>query len=662
MRLILKLYAFSLALVLVNGILSYEQYANIFKINNDILVSDACKKQINNLDFNTGFTMFDASSKIIYPGLIYATPIEYGIYDECVAIDVTNEDTNILGKHCVGVRTDVSIPIGSNIKNVKLENLFSFNQNISISGKDPKSLTLPAIQAGYCVPNKCTVDDLNKLFEAVTVPGVISFNFNDAICTTKNTGKELDTADICVISLLVIILAFIIVSTTYDVIQEKNKLAKKGYLIAFSLYTNTKKLVHVGPKEKEQIPIFHGLKFISMMWVIAGHGFGTNIAVPLFNMADILVWMKQRYIQYITAAPLAVTTFFFISGFLLPFTYLKLFKGKGIVQQVKFIPMNYLHRYLRLTPAAAMVFLVTISIIRHLGSGPMFYAAMVQNGNICKNHPWSFFLYFQNYYNYDQLDICLAQTWYLSADMQMFWLSPLFLIPTAAYIGKKYNAVMMSLFGFCIVTIILPIVITFKYPDYTNTYGTHTCMCNYVVGFIFGTFMRENIDKPFVFRKNRSFMNLLVWIVTLLIMYAIVYITADIFMGHMTSNTKKILNGIMPPLWSMCLGWMVYSCFHGYGGVVNWILTRPILQVGSRLSYCIYLLHMTVLIHNISFTRGKIYFNDWSQFYTWCGYFIISVIFAFIWTLSFESPIIILEKVAFGGNKKTLKKEKTINA
>lgn len=55
-------------------------------------------------------------------------------------------------------------------------------------------------------------------------------------------------------------------------------------LTAFSIYTNTKKLLHASKGTREQIQIFHGLKFISMMWIIAGHGMVGVLSTPLINL------------------------------------------------------------------------------------------------------------------------------------------------------------------------------------------------------------------------------------------------------------------------------------------------------------------------------------------------------------------------------------------
>ncbi|CAH0560172.1 unnamed protein product [Brassicogethes aeneus] len=655
----LGFFVFFLVLVnfSANAVLEFDKYVNI--LQNTEGVSQKCLDQINSLDLETKVKMFDASSKLIYPGMLQTYPVDMGMYDECIALDFTNKSTRTLGKHCVLVGTTLSIPTSAVDLFKHSNNVVAKAANINATQKFFK------ISAGYCVPDQCSKKDLDILFKQYELGGVVTFNFSNAVCTTKETGKELDAWDFGFITLLAIIGCLIIINTTYDIYQDWFSLPKQNVLIAFSLYTNAQKLVHIGKSSKEQIQVFHGLKFISMMWIIAGHGFVAFRSLPVINPKDVLAWNSNIYSQYITAAHLAVDTFFYISGFLLPYIYIKMFKGKDFLFQLKSVPMSYVHRYIRLTPALAMMYLYTITLMRRIGGGPIYDKNVNAFVTSCRKNALSFFFYYQNYYNYD--DLCMTQTWYLSADMQMFWLSPIILLPTAYFVTKKYKAVMLSLISFSIFTVILPMIIKFIYQDYKNDYDTHSRLCNYIIGFTFGVFMRENIDKPFIFKKNKYLKNFLLWCIALGSMYVLVYLNGWIYIGNGTYAGKTVIESLMRPIWCLGLTWIVYSCFHGYGGVVNWILTRPILQFGSRLSYCMYLMHGSVIAHNVMMFRQKEIFSDWREFYLWCGYLIVTLMVALVWSLAFESPIIILEKVIFGasGKKKehpTPPAKKTIQA
>ncbi|CAH0560173.1 unnamed protein product [Brassicogethes aeneus] len=492
-----------------NAVLEFDKYVNI--LQNTDGVSQKCLDQINSLDLETKVKMFDASSKLIYPGMLHTYPVDMGIYDECIALDITKNSTRTLGKHCVFVGTNLSIPTNA-------VDLLKHSNNVVAKAANVNGFQkIFEIAASYCVPDQCSEKDLDILFKQYEQGGVVTFNFTKATCSTKETGKELDAWDF---------------------------------------------------------------------------------------------------------------------GFIL-------------------------------TPALAMMYLSTITLMRRIGGGPIYDKNVNAFVTSCRKNALSFFFYYQNYYNYD--DLCMTQTWYLSADMQMFWLSPIILLPTAYFVTKKYKAVMLSLISFSIFTVILPMIIKFIYQDYKNDYDTHSRLCNYIIGFTFGVFMRENIDKPFIFKKNKYLKNFLLWCIALGSMYVLVYLNGWIYIGNGTYAGKTVIESLMRPIWCLGLTWIVYSCFHGYGGVVNWILTRPILQFGSRLSYCMYLMHGSVIAHNVMMFRQKEIFSDWREFYLWCGYLIVTLMVALVWSLAFESPIIILEKVIFGasGKKKehpTPPAKKTIQA
>lgn len=62
----------------------------------------------------------------------------------------------------------------------------------------------------------------------------------------------------------------------------------------------------------------------------------------------------------------------------------------------------YLHRYLRLTPLLAVCVFMNVSIVRYLGSGPL-WPKKIANAEITCGRFWpSILLYVQNYVNPDQ--------------------------------------------------------------------------------------------------------------------------------------------------------------------------------------------------------------------------------------------------------------------
>lgn len=112
----------------------------------------------------------------------------------------------------------------------------------------------------------------------------------------------------------------------------------------------------------------------------------------------------------------------------------------------------YWQRYLRLTTLLAVVLLVDITIFRFFGSGPIWSRVQFEIAN-CHQFWWSTLLHVQNYVNPERMvsilfsfnlwansfwldqdhnnpisilsmPQCMISTWYLSVDMQLFFIAP----------------------------------------------------------------------------------------------------------------------------------------------------------------------------------------------------------------------------------------------
>ncbi|KAJ8948696.1 hypothetical protein NQ314_008360 [Rhamnusium bicolor] len=479
--------------------------------------------------------VLDATSKFPYTGLHYASRLDYGNFDQCLSVDHKYEGGRILGKHC---NAGLLIPdLGGNITDINAY-----------------------FKLAVCMPDGCTAKDYNTIarhFIKIFPP-----LFQDERCQTVDSGTDLTATDIVTITIFAICIALMIVSTIYDFYLHKTE-SKSIHpaCLAFSVLSNGRKLLHISKNSKDQIQTFHGLKVISMMWVVAGHGFAVWPHISITNKRDVESFLHQRYSLYISTAHLAVDTFFFISGFLLAFQYLKS-KTKPLMVQVSSIPYMYVHRYLRLTPA------------------------------------------------------CLTQTWYLSADMQMFLLSPLILIPISLNLRRSsgFKVSIVELFILNLFCIAMPMALKLVFQDYGNEYDTHSRLINYFMGMMLGLFMRVKQDKPFLYgidRKYVSITNLITWIIILLGMLATVICYQEVEMNH-GYTSLSVFYSLMRPAWCIGLSWIVYSCYHGYGGFVNWLLCLPVFQIGGRLTYCMYLVHLSVIMYYTLTIRTYWYFSDYN--------------------------------------------------
>lgn len=87
----------------------------------------------------------------------------------------------------------------------------------------------------------------------------------------------------------------------------------------------------------------------------------------------------------------------------------------------------YFHRFLRYTPLLLFLLLFFISFSPYLGSGPIYDRTLDEWLPNCYKFWWSTVTHVATYTNVNKL--CLNWTWYLSADFQLFVLSPLLVYP-----------------------------------------------------------------------------------------------------------------------------------------------------------------------------------------------------------------------------------------
>lgn len=155
---------------------------------------------------------------------------------------------------------------------------------------------------------------------------------------------------------------------------------------------------------------------------------------------------------FLLNSPLLVDTFLLLSGLLFArLLMLELEKRKGRVN----FGLLYIFRYIRLTPAYLAIIGLYSTILPRLGSGPLWNYRIGVEKERCVSSWWANLLYINNYVNTDQL--CMFQSWYLSADTQLFILAPLILYPL--WRCRKAGVTVLALAA--IGTTLIPFLVTY---------------------------------------------------------------------------------------------------------------------------------------------------------------------------------------------------------
>ena len=62
--------------------------------------------------------------------------------------------------------------------------------------------------------------------------------------------------------------------------NEKGKISKPNlflkYFVAFSVISNTRKLFHISRDSNNTLGSLHGIRIITMLWIVIGHTYGNG--------------------------------------------------------------------------------------------------------------------------------------------------------------------------------------------------------------------------------------------------------------------------------------------------------------------------------------------------------------------------------------------------
>eukprot|EP00058_Branchiostoma_floridae_P023935 XP_002609425.1 hypothetical protein BRAFLDRAFT_124632 [Branchiostoma floridae] len=397
----------------------------------------------------------------------------------------------------------------------------------------------------------------------------------------------------------------------HDVIQRLDGSITGRVLLCFSLYTNIGKLLST-KQAPGSIKCLHGIRFISMTWVILGHTYIFGIQ-QFENLLEAFETVQTFTFQAIMNATVSVDTFFFLSGLLMSYLLLKQIGKRK--ENGKSVPygMLYFHRYWRLTPTYMFVLMLYMWVLPYMFSGPFWPPAPLDP--YCGENWWTNLLYVNNVVNDDRM--CMGWTWYLANDMQFF------------VIG-------------------VPLVYIL-YRDMVHYYDKPYCRIGpYLVGVAVG-WLLVKIKKKQTKSRTLSVLMLVGWLIAATAAMAVLYSVYGQYHGTtlQTQGENVLYLTVHRTVWAMAIGWVVIACYYGYGGVVDIILSWDAWVPLSRLTYCAYLIHILVM-YAVYFTREvPIHYSTFTMIYFFLGHVTLSYGLAFLVSVAVEAPLMGLEKILF---------------
>ncbi|GFU10738.1 nose resistant to fluoxetine protein 6 [Trichonephila clavipes] len=173
----------------------------------------------------------------------------------------------------------------------------------------------------------------------------------------------------------------------------------KPFFNCFCMFTNGEKILNTTSTEG-QLPCLHGIRFLSMSWVILCHGYMFGVG-SIRNTADIANLFDSWTFQVVLNGFYSVDAFFVLSGFLVAYLFFQqAAKTDGKIPWLYF----YIHRFIRLTPVYMMVMAFYTTLMSHLGSGPLW--SIKDTDPNCQASWWWNILYINNFQtSADQTDV-----------------------------------------------------------------------------------------------------------------------------------------------------------------------------------------------------------------------------------------------------------------
>ncbi|XP_015186719.1 PREDICTED: nose resistant to fluoxetine protein 6 isoform X2 [Polistes dominula] len=613
--------------------------------------------------------VYDASVKIP-TGIITGNYKQLGNYNECLQV---KSDQGISGQSCSATIQFEVAEDNSTSKELDFADLLVNVATASNATKWRSGNTI-AYEWMLCVPSSCNHSEVQEFLDIhldpLKVEGRLDFVINVPItsCHTLETERTtFNLSDWIYISILLIFSLIIIVSTAFDIsrkghLSSSNRKGKKYILLnSFSIYTNCKNLFNTD-RPQGCIPCLDGLRFLSICWIIYGHTYYIEVMGINMDLTQVPKMHENWSKMLVLNGNMVTDTFFLLSGVLLAYTEV-IKKEKSTEWKFDVVGL-YLHRYARLTPAYAMMIGFYATIYYKFGSGPHWDTWVGSNQNYCRDNWWTNLLYVNNYVNV--ADMCMSQSWYLAVDMQLIWLSPIFLYPMLKPMRRIFFWIIIG--AAFVLSILLPFAMTFfnrftatmlyykEQSDVANVFlyiytRVYTRAGPYIVGLALGYLLAK---RKFDGIKLRKLYVVIGWLVAIVVAISAVFGAREMYFDDHPYNRLEasFYAGMHRHAFALVVSWIIFCCVYGYAGLVGELLSWRGWAPLSRLTYSAYLCHYVFILSRAGSVRTTGNLTSMSVMYTFFGNLSFTMALSLLWSLSFEIPFIILDRTFLSRKKK----------
>ncbi|KAH7983697.1 hypothetical protein HPB52_013746 [Rhipicephalus sanguineus] len=588
--------------------------------------------------------------------------VNLGSYEQCLHTRTVNREgqTTMKGQYC-----SLHLTIPHDLMSALVDSFHKIGE--LLGRKNPLTRTTHNkfasidYRIGICSPSACTTEDLQVLVTKML--GQYGINSTVRSCRT-DSPKAITLLQAVSMAVLGALVLTVVVATLTEWIMEARggcDVKRKdgtvlGTLLYFSALSNTRYLLRVENTEKNRPLLFlGGFKVLLILWVIYGHSYimvQLEFSDNLFNIGDI---SKKVLSQIVPNGFLSVSTFLYLSGFALTFSLLgfrqSLYKKNLLIVFI----IGCCKRYLRLTLPIVGIILGTF-LLPLLVDGPAdqdFVASEVQG---CISKWWTVFVHSNNFNSMN--DMCLQHLWYVSADMQLFVFValPLTLIFIRhPKIGMVLSAVVATAFTVMTILQVYYWDVAYSMSVATNDqrktylsleliyYKPFTHVGSYVLGLVTGYLALEYRTKPI-----HKAIQTAQWLLSIGLACFVMFVTVYWNQGNAPNDVVNALyGGCHRLLWALALAWPSFACATGRGGILNGFLSWKALRPLSRLTYCIYLVHLWFFLIRMGNMRTNFDLGEYMQLMMSLGIFCYSAFFGYVLHLCCEAPAYHLQRILF---------------
>ncbi|XP_053664389.1 O-acyltransferase like protein-like [Anopheles marshallii] len=451
--------------------------------------------------------------------------------------------------------------------------------------------------------------------------------------STPNNSAELGIAQICFLcfaigAIVLVTLASVSDTAAQDCTAEKNASFNTKLMQSFSLARNLPRLVERENKADINLRHLDGIRAITMLIILLTHSSIPMIRMPMKNVNDLEAQFDQPWFPIAMAGnTYTVQIFFVIGGLLLAVNTLEQLKNRDsaglayLLDRVKI-------RLIRILPLYLFV------ILFHASWYPQSYEGPIGDRfhDHCTTNWWTNVVFLNNYINpsepvserissaavtklypkslFSHLQ-CIQFAWYLGADFQLYILGTVLMILMRIPKLFKPIVVCMTLSAF-----LVPMVVIYSYhldatvmmilryilqeirtlPYYLRVYiPFETNAGNYFFGMLTGIayfHLKDNPTAANVLKLNYLLPG------SALFFVAMNCLTMMLPSDHLSEASigLAVYGSLLKSAWGIfpCVV-LLYLAFQKTPSMLIATLQHPILLVGSRLSYSIYLVQYGIV-------------------------------------------------------------------